>query len=384
METHTQDILNQICMERRWSQSTQNSYYRAVKFFEKHTGKTISELLTIADQEETENIHWKNSTLKPLLVSFRNCLFEKYSERTADLYLGAILTIFRHFEIVIGPLPFFSRTNINKSPRIKPGQLPDRDILKQVIELKNPLLKAITLFMSSSGMSRIDTLDLRVIDYLNATKEYHNSNDVYGAIVEMRDNEVDVIPCFEDLKRRKTKHEYFTFCSHEAAEAINNYLMSRTDDFNNYSPLFKVHERYLSKTFKQVNDQLGLGNAGRYARFAPHMLRRYHATQLAESGMSIDKINLLEGRKVQGIAFESYIRIKPEVLKEEYIKALPFLVVEDINRVKTELDVVKEEKEQLFVENTELKKQNERIENLEKLVLGDIPDDKLAKLHKLL
>jgi len=380
----TEAILNQVHQERNHSTSTQKSYTRAIKYFEKHTGKTLGDLLTIADHEETDNVHWKNSTLKPLLVSYRKYLFDNYSENTAELYLTAVMTIFRHFEIVIGPLPYYSKNNIMKSPMILPGSLPDRDILKQVLELKNPLLKAITLFMSSSGMSRIDTLNLRVIDYINATKEYHEETNIYSAISKMRDSEVDIIPCFQGLVRQKTKREYFTFCSHEAVAAINNYLMSRTDDFNNYSPLFQIHERYLSKVFKKVNDQLGLGNAGRYSRFAPHMLRRYHATQLSSAGMSSDNINLLEGRKVAGVLFESYIRIKPEDLKKEYIQALPYLVVEDINRVRTELDVANEKNVKLESENKELREQNERIDKLEQLVLGSISDDKLAQLNKLL
>ncbi len=68
----TPEILSQVYNERRSSPSTQQSYTRAVRFFEKHTGKTIGELLTIADHEETNNIHWKNSTLKPILISYRS------------------------------------------------------------------------------------------------------------------------------------------------------------------------------------------------------------------------------------------------------------------------------------------------------------------------
>ena len=75
------------------------------------------------------------------------------------------------------------------------------------------------------------------------------------------------------------------------------------------------------------------------------MLRKYHASQLAESGMSTDHINLLQGRKVQGIAHEHYIRIKPEALREEYIEALPYLVIEDVNQYKTENQQLKEENE---------------------------------------
>ena len=104
--------------------------------------------------------------------------------------------------------------------------------------------------------------------------------------------------------------------------------------------------------------------------------------------MSSDKIDILEGRKVHGVIHESYIRMKPEVLKKEYIKALPFLVVEDLDKIRTELDVEKEKNTQLENENVELKKQNEetnkRIDNLEKIVLGEVDDEKMAKLHKIL
>lgn len=383
----TDEILSQVFTERRSSESTQKSYTRAVRFFEEYTRTKLGDLLIIADDEETRNIHWKNSSLKPILINYRAWLYDKYKEKTANLYFTAITTIFRHYEIIIGPLPYFSRKNIKKSSPIKPGELPDRELLSEIIGVSTPLLKAVILLASSSGLSRIDLLNLKVKDYLKATEEYHHSNDIFTAISKMNDSEVDIIPTFI-LKRQKTAQEYYTFCSHEAVNAVNNYLMSRTDDFNKNSPLFKVAERYLNNLFTDMNKELNLGSAGTYGRFTPHMLRRYHATQLTEAGMSSDKINILEGRKVHGVIHESYIRMKPEVLKKEYIKALPFIVVEDINKVRTELDVTLEKNNKLVNENSELKKQNaktnKRLDNLEKIVLGNVDEDDLEKLHKLL
>ena len=118
------------------------------------------------------------------------------------------------------------------------------------------------------------------------------------------------------------------------------------------------------------------------------MLRRYHATQLAEAGMGLDNINLLEGRKVPGVAHESYIRIKPEVLKEEYIKCLPYLVVEDINKVRTKLDVTLEKNDDLQSENDTLKSElndiRSRQDDLEKLVRNSIGEERLSNLNKLI
>ena len=73
---------------------------------------------------------------------------------------------------------------------------------------------------------------------------------------------------------------------------------------------------------------------------------------------------------------------------QNYIRCLPFLVIQEIEKVRTELDVTKEQNTQLESENIELKKQNEetnkRIDNLEKIVLGEVDDEKMAKLHKIL
>ena len=178
----TEQILAQFFHERNSSQSTITNYSRAVKHFEKYTGKTIAELLNIADTEEINNISWKNSTLKPLIIGYRIYLYDKYMKKTAELYLQAVLTIFRHFEINIPRLPYFSTRNVKKPTPILPHDLPDREILKHIIEIKNPLLKAITLFMSSSGVSRIDTLNNTIKDYLKFTYDFHHSNDIFTAI----------------------------------------------------------------------------------------------------------------------------------------------------------------------------------------------------------
>jgi integrase len=84
--------------------------------------------------------------------------------------------------------------------------------------------------------------------------------------------------------------------------------------------------------FERLNAYFGLGKVGEYNRLRPHMLRKYHASQLAEAGMSTEHINLLQGRKVTGVAHESYIRINPDKLRDEYKECLPYLVIEDVNK----------------------------------------------------
>ena len=353
-------ILEQLQRERNLSNNTLQVYKRSCRYYQTITDHTIQELLDIADDEEYTNIRWKNTKTRQWILEYRDWLYNKYNVSTAQLYLTAILTIYRHFEITIPPLPYYSTKHSKRTPPINYNDLPDRTILSECLQISTPLTKAIILFMSSSGISRVDLLNLTIQDYLEATSDYHNHQEsVKYAIKDMRD--MDIVPTFH-LRRQKTGMEYFTFCSHEAVKSLNAYLLTRTEVLTKSRPLFKINPRYINMIFERLNGHFNLGKVGEYNRLRPHMLRKYHASQLAEAGMSTEHINLLQGRKVTGVAHESYIRIKPETLRDEYIECLPYLVVEDVNKFKTELQQVTDENKEL---KDNLRSIIDRIERLE-------------------
>lgn len=311
-------ILEQFFTERNHSESTQTTYTRSTRYYESLTNHTIQECLDIADDEEYNNLRWKNTQTRKWLLEYREWLYSEYNVSTAQLYLTAIITIYRHFEITIPPLPYYSTKHAKRSAPINYSDLPDRAILSECLQVASPLVRSIILFMSSSGMSRIDVLNLTIEDWLNATSEFHNhDNSVKYAIKDMQDS--DIIPTFH-LDRQKTGQDYFTFCSHEASKCINSYLLTRTEILTRERPLFKINERYINMAFQRLNGYFQLGKIGNYNRLRPHMLRKFHASQLSASGMSTEHINLLQGRKIQGVAHESYIRINPDNLKKSIYK----------------------------------------------------------------
>lgn len=358
-------MLKKLFKERNSSPSTQTTYTRSCRYYEKLTQHPIKECLEIAEQEEINNIHWRNTQTRKWILAYREWCYECYNVSTAQLYLTAILTIYRHYELTIPPLPYYSTKHSKRTPPINYNDLPDRQLLSECLTISTPLARSIILFMSSSGISRIDVLNLTIQDYLEATSEYHDHNEsVKYAIKDMLPQ--DIIPTFQ-LKRQKTGTPYITFCSHEATKSINTYLLTRTEILTKDKPLFKINPRYLNSIFERLNGHFMLGKVGNYNRLRPHMLRKYHASQLAESGMSTDHINLLQGRVNTGVAHQSYIRIKPETLKEEYIQALPYLVVEDVNKYKTESEQLREENEQLKSREDKLMEIMERLDRLEKM-----------------
>jgi integrase len=261
--------------------------------------------------------------------------------------------VFRHFEITVEKLPYFSTVSATPSIPINPDLLVDRDVLRLCIGVGNPLLKAVVLFMSSSGLAKTDTLNLTLKDYLIATGSNLNQHPIY-AVKEMEGKQI--IGVWENLRRQKTGHQYYTFSSPESTTAINHYLLTREHLNSLDLPLFDISGKRLSDLFKETNDQLGLGKNGEFSRFATHMLRRYHSTQLAEAGMEEGKIDMLQGRKPRTVLYQSYLKIKTSTLKEDYIRALPYLIIEDVERYKTELELVREENQQYRDELAEFRR----------------------------
>ena len=365
MKRHMTNIINQMFTERNSSTKTKETYLRSIKYYETLTGHTIEELIQIADHEETQNIRWKNTMTRQWLLKYRDHLYHKYNISTAQLYLTAILTTYRHHEITIPTLPYYSTKGLQRTPPINYNDLPDRELLTECLKISTPLVRSIILLMSSSGISRIDLLNLTIQDYLQATQDYHDHPEsVKYAIQDME--ETDVIPVFH-LRRQKTSQHYFTFCSHEAVKMINSYLLTRKETLTKDKPLLKINKRYINTVFEKLNQYFHLGKVGNYNRLRPHMLRKYHASQLAEAGMPTEHINILQGRKVTGVAHESYIRVNPDKLREEYIEALPYLVIEDINKFKTENQQLKEENQQYREKEEKINNILERLERLEKM-----------------
>ena len=75
----------------------------------------------------------------------------------------------------------------------------------------------------------------------------------------------------------------------------------------------------ISQKFIHLNDRLGLGKVGHNRRFRPHMLRKFHASQLSqgENALPVNLIDTLQGRgKTQ--VHRAYFLDNPLDLKRKY------------------------------------------------------------------
>lgn len=259
-------------------------------------------------------------------MNFRVFLQRHYLISTVKVHFQRILTIYRHFEIEIHNLPPINLKNTNKLKPIMFEDLPTKEIIKEAVNITNPLMKAIILFISSSGCARQETLNITIQDFIDATREYHDSEDMYE-IITILIKRNDVIPTFK-LKRQKTNKFYFTFCSPEAVSFILDYLIISKRKLRNEDKLFKTNLDYLNSYFNEINETLNLGKVRKYNRFRSHMLRKFHASALYnhENGLSLEEIDALQGRGKNN-THSSYFMENPKNLKEKYINSLKSILI---------------------------------------------------------
>lgn len=343
------ELLNEIHMVNNHSPATKKVYGQAVKKYTTLFSMSLSELIEEAELEEDKGVKWKKRKLKRKLLAYRQYLLDNHAYNTAHALFSPILVIYKYFEIEVFELPKINRKGVMLPEPIQFKDLPDKEIIRRAIAVATQPMIPIIYFMVSSGCARRETLNLTIGEYISALREYTDKTDIYEIIYDLGDAE-NVVPTFNIL-RQKTGKYYTTYCSPEAVNAINIYLLSRKDKLTDKSQLFKIDEHYFSLKFGMINNELGLGKIGNYNRFRSHMLRKFHASALYNDGMSIDKVNDLQG-KAKNKTDASYFMTNPEDLKYEYIKHLPAVM---INQEVEKLSIKSPEFIQMENENRELK-----------------------------
>ena len=324
-------IFQNFCRQRKLSTGSIKIYNNALTKYCEFTKMTLKELLYEADTDEREGKQWKERRLKDKLIEFKVWLIEQgYVDSTVQDYVKKVKGFYRHHYIEIHSIS--EKAKGKKFNPITFTQLPNTQILKSAIDI-SPLIKALILFLSSSGLSKVDALKLTIEDWLTATSQYtNNEKDIYKAINILRERD-DVVPTIS-MRRTKTKKFFTTFCSPEATLAISNYLDSRTDQLKPESKLFKRSNSWFDERFHELNEKLGLGETDNgYIILRCHNLRKFHSTSLKNDGLSIDFVNALQGKSKTSVD-EVYFLDDPETLKQEYIKHLNCLTVNmDVHNV---------------------------------------------------
>ena len=120
-----------------------------------------------------------------------------------------------------------------------------------------------------------------------------------------------------------------------------------------------INKNYLNVKFQELNQQIGGHTKGCYSLLRTHMLRKFHASNLArgENGLSLDEIDSLQGRTKDNVR-KSYYFDDPKELRRKYVRNIDKVL---INNESVKID--SPEVAALRKEAANLKKENEKIRN---------------------
>ena len=302
-----------FCQERNIKKSTRTGYESALSRYSDFHNMSLEDLISEAVDEENSLVPLKKRKIKKRLLDFRSYLFNgSLSPNTSRTYFSKVQTFYMHFEVEIPHIP---QAKYDKIYETNYMDLPTKEHIREAVEVSSIEMKAIILFMASSGCAKAETLSLTVGDFIEATSEYHNGGSIFDILNRLGNTE-DVVPTFY-LKRIKTGKFYYTFCSPEATQFIVSYLKIRYD-LKSTDKLFDITDSKLLNNFQQINDDFNWGFKGRYRFFRSHTLRKFHASNI---GLSAEYIDSLQGRGKNSV-HETYIKTNPVKLKELYMSVV--------------------------------------------------------------
>ena len=316
-----EEILAEIASTRNYADRTIQTYRTVIHSYTEFNNMCLHDLIMEAEKEEENGVRWKHRKLKKRLMDYRQYCYDKHLLSTAKGNLMRVKSIYKYFEIEVHPLPFISEKQVSQQVPLTYADLPTKDIIRQAIKVSDPLLKAVILFISSSGTGRAETLNITLEDFVNSVQDYTYETDIYKVIRELHTRN-DIIPMFK-IKRQKINQYYYTFCSPEATTSIIDYLLTRKDILTPNKRLFKIDIKYLSDKLGMINNQLGLGKVAGFNRLRCHMLRKYHATNLANENNSLtnNDIDFLQGRS-DSKTRQSYFFTDEKKLKIRYAESM--------------------------------------------------------------
>lgn len=324
---NSKELLDKFFHERNIKQNTQKGYMASLIRWFKFTGDRYKDLQDNIDhyiKEEDERIPTRDRSIKKEMLGYRESLLNDEgikSARSVRSYFSKIGTIFRHYGLEIPELP---QTKMDKGYVSNYNDLPTHDMIKTACEQSPIDLKALILFMSSSGSAKAETLSITVGMFLEGCKEYlkdtPTKNNIPETIKALSDKH-DIVPLIY-LRRIKTDKWYYTCCSPEASYMIIESLKIRKD-LKWDDKLFDYTDSLILTKFQEINDNNDWGYVGAYRRFRSHALRKFMASNI---GLPRDQVDSFQGRAKDMIQ-EAYFKQDPNALKEIYMNAMNRIMI---------------------------------------------------------
>ncbi len=354
------------------SVGTKKTYFFYLKEFCNQVGKTPTELIDEAIAEIKDGKMPSERNCTDYLLSFKASIKEKTDAQSSiNTAVAAIKSFYKAFDIQLS----FGAGKLKRAPPQRENQnfLVKADVLKLIVNAKNLRDKAIFLVMATSGIARMEMIHMRIGD------------------LTFDESGIGIIK----VRRQKTNQDYTTFCSPEAVTSVKNYLdeRNRTDKlkvksntdylFVSYRNASVLNKEYYTQIFHDLGMQLGYANGDFFVKTRSHAFRKFFSCTLENAGVPKSKVDYLLGHARSGNDM-AYFQPDFEVLKQLYLKYLPFLTFEkniEVRSIDTkdekrlaeleqQNEALKAKLESKDTETQDLKKRLDKLESALQSIIG--------------
>ena len=321
--TNDQELIDDFHLKSGHSLGSIRSYKSVFNKYMNFHEMSLCELLAEAIGEQENHTPQNRLSIYDRIISFRDYLVKNSIGNTVTNSVSKIKTFYYYNRVAVPFIPPLNSNNIAKNDIISFADLPTKDELRLALKFADDDLKLWILVLISSGATRCEAKSMTNRTLFEGTQSYHKKDNFPEALkyFSRRNN----IVCTCNLIRRKTDKPYYTFLNPECVQRIARIKLKQ-GDFDLESPLLKYDVNHVNRKFKKLNDYLGFGEVGGYARLRPHMLRKFNATHLTQGSMNddllgMDLVDELHGRG-KNKTREAYYKDNPEYLKRKYIMAM--------------------------------------------------------------
>src|SRR5665647_631353 len=367
------------------SDNTKRHYLSAMQFYTEFTGKSPEELISEAEAEIKAGVLPRIRKIKRYLTGFRKHLQDSdLAEKTVQGYVSATRSFYSAFDIDI---PKLQKSEKTVSVLEENVPIPTKSDIQEALKTCDVMEKALLLVGVSSGLSSNEIIRLTV-------KQFKDGYDPETQITTL------------SLRRQKVKFNFITCRSHEASQAVQDYLnyrnrkaksskeerynqLEKQKVFSDNDCLFcKQHipasflktkndkERQLTrgimmKIYRTISEKACKNSQdGDWNLIRSHNMRKYFNSALLNAGCDSFHVEYFMGHKLQSTQ-AAYFRASPEKLREMYQKYVPFLTIQkaldvsespEYQKIKEENKVLVAETVKNMVERSDIRDLREELE----------------------
>lgn len=315
------------------NENTQKGYLTSINKYEAFHGMTIDELVAEALEEQTQQVPPHLLKIIDRIEDFQNYLISQdLCRSTINLQVGKIKKIYTKNRVVLPYLNGLRATDGKKREYIEYSDILTHDEIKRAMQEMNPTVKARTLVMAQGGLSNEECEHLTLTCFIRELAKYHRCTDIVDALEWLADENNPVI-WVTKLIRQKTHKPYYAIIG---AEAVNGIAQAKLYEMglkknNGIIPekLLSSNKRSFHDTLVRINDRLGYGRVAEERKLRPHMLRKFHATNIGGSALTYEEnsivtnaeIDEMQGRGKTSVQ-DTYIKTNPLRQKLIYAKVM--------------------------------------------------------------